>query len=272
MQASQTTNICMNFPTIKLITPCKPVLSYRRGVSVLLSALLIINTNFSPARANSNLQPFVAKYIAENDYVTGGKATLSLKQNDQGSYDFVLQTKPTGIFKWTGKGNIREQAVLPTLSPPFESNSYRYTDKGDSSRDYYIEFDRTNNEFQITRQAETLKQNLPSGALDRLSVTLVILNQLQKSTDFTSLDVNILNGTEAQKIVFTNQGAEQIATGIGQINALRIRKERESSNRETIIWLAQMENTDVVIPAKIEQFKRGKLTMRLILTGFSMVE
>lgn len=232
----------------------------------------MLNTDYSVAVADTSLAPFIAEYTAENDYVTGGKATLSLKQNENSTYDFVLQTKPTGIFKWTGKGNIREHAVLPTLNEPFESISYRYTDKGDSDRSYHIDFNRTENEFTNTRQGKSLTHPLPKGSLDRLSVTLVILNQLQKSTDFVNLDVNILNGTKAAKIVFTNQGTEQVSTGLGKINALHIRKERENSNRETIIWLAQMENTDLVIPVKIEQLKRGKLTMRLILTGFSALE
>lgn len=262
----------MKFPTINLIATCKSALLHRYCLTLLLTTALVCNTTFTSAQANTGLSPFIAEYTAENDYVTGGKATLSLKQNDKGTFDFVLQTKPTGIFKWTGKGNIREQAILPTLNAPFESSSYRYTDKGDADRDYYIEFDRTNDKFQITRQSETLTHPLQAGALDRLSVTLVILNELQKSTDFTSLDVNILNGTEAQTIVFSNRGTEQIGTGLGKINALRISKEREASNRQTIIWLAQMENTDLVIPARIEQFKRGKLTMRLILTDFSLVE
>lgn len=244
----------------------------RCSLLILLSTSLLANTKFTNAFANDGLQPFVAEYTAENDYITGGKATLSLKENETGTFDFILQTKPTGIFKWTGKGNIREHAVLPTLGEPFESSIYRYTDKGNSNRDYKIEFNRTDGAFEIDRNGEALTHPLPDGALDRLSVTLVIINQLQKSKDFSTIDVNILNGTETQKIMFTNRGTEEVATGLGNINAVRIRKEREASDRETIIWLAQMEKNSQVVPVKIEQFKRGKLTMRLIITGFSVVE
>ena len=76
------------------------------------------------ANPENALETFSAEYTVENDYVTGGKATLSLLANDQGSFDFILQTIPTGIFKWTGKGNIREHAVLPDLSHPFEASHY----------------------------------------------------------------------------------------------------------------------------------------------------
>lgn len=241
---------------------------------LVLFACLVLFGHWQSALAESDnpLKTFSAEYTVENDYITGGNATLSLLKNSEGSFDFVLQTLPTGIFKWTGKGNIREHAVLPNLTHPFESIRYNYTDKGDPDRNYQIDFNRNGNEFSITRGGQTAIETLKSGTLDRLSVTLVILHEIQQNTDLSTIEANILSGDQAQKIVFANQGTEIVETGLGAKEAIRIHKKRQASNRKTIIWLASVTSNGQVIPVKIEQFKRDKLTMRLILTKFTAVE
>ena len=251
---------------------CTPAVS-RWPCLVLLTCLALCSPwQFVLAESDSPLKTFSAEYTVENDYITGGDATLSLLENNEGLFDFVLQTLPTGIFKWTGKGNIREHAILPNLTYPFESIRYNYTDKGDSDRNYQIDFNRNGSEFSITRNSQTAIESLKPGTLDRLSVTLVILHEIQQNPDLSTIEANILSGDQAQKIVFSNEGTETVETGLGEKEAIRIHKKREASNRRTIIWLAPVTPNGQVIPVKIEQFKRDKLTMRLMLTKFSAVE
>lgn len=244
-----------------------------RYFAFLLTGLSLLAT---PVFANQSevktLKPFIAKYVAENNYITGGKATLSLIQNDKGNFDFTLQTTPTGIFKWTGKGNIREHAELPQLTKPFESVNYTYTDRGDSDRSYKIVFDRSNSEFNFRNKGKTATHPLPASTLDRLSVTLAVMHEANQNKNFSSISVQSLDKTRTQQIIFNNSGTDQISTSLGKVSALRINKERDSSNRDTIIWLAQLDGAELFIPVKIEHFKRGKLTLRLIITSFSAVE
>ena len=103
-------------------------------------------------------------------------------------------------------------------------------------------------------------------------MTLVILYETQNNTDFSTIETNILSGNQAQKIVFTNEGKETVETGLGAKEAIRIYKKRQASNRKTTIWLASIAPDGQVVPVKIEQFKRDKLTMRLVLTNFAAVE
>lgn len=241
---------------------------------LLATTMLMAGSGFAQSSDSDvvTLQQFSAKYTVENDYITGGKATLSLSKNQQDNFDFILRTKPTGIFKITGKGNITEHAVLPLLSQPFEASSYSYADKGNSDRNYQINFNRDDAEFifKTNEQSQTLA--MPAGTLDRLSVTLAVLAEAQKNDRFSSVEIDALDGSRAQKITFTNHGPEQIATGLGNISALRISKDRKSSNRETIFWFAQIKDNGPTIPVKIEHFKRRKLTMRLLITDFSSIE
>ncbi len=258
--------------TYRYVNPPGEIFSVCAILVLLTVSLLKPNVGFAESTDPYTLKPFVAKYTAENDYVTGGKATLSLTKNENDSFDFILQTKPTGIFKWTGKGNITEHAVLPRLTKPFESIKYNYADKGNSDRSYQIDFDRNNANYTVTSGGKSETLALPDNTLDRLSVTLALLSEAQYNKGFSTVNVDALDNNTAQKVIFSNQGTENLVTPLGQFNALRIRKERQSSNRETIIWLAQLEKSIAFVPVKIEQYKRGKLTLRLRITSFTAVE
>ncbi len=224
------------------------------------------------AESDKPLKTFRAQYSVENDYITAGNATVSLLKNSEGSFDFIIQTSPRGIFKWSGKGKIREHSVLPSLAHPFESVRYSYTDKGDSDRNYQIDFDRKNNKFSTTRGTKTVVDSLEPGTLDRLSMTLLLLHEFQNNANFSTFEAKIQRRSRVQKIVFTNEGSERIDTGSWETDATRINIKREASNRKTIMWLATTTADSQVIPIKIEQFRHDKLTMRLNLTKILAVE
>jgi hypothetical protein len=244
------------------------------GITALL-VVLLLTTLPGTVRATtmSGLKPFRAEYSVENDYITGGVATLSLTPVADGGFDFILQTKPTGIFKWTGNGNIREHAVLPSLKPPFESVQYSYKDKGKPERNYQVDFDREGGQFRINKGSETTSHKLPTGVVDRLSVTLELLNKLSEDANFDTLQVQVLDGQKAETVTYKNHGQEVLNTRLGDLQASRISKVRINSSRETLIWLAELgTTTSTVLPLKIEQYKRGKLSLRLIISKFALVD
>ncbi len=240
--------------------------------AILITVLLSYACTGAAQSAGTTLTPFKAEYSVENDYITGGTATLSLTPADDGHFDFVLQSKPTGIFKWTSNGNIREHAVLPSLNTPFESIQYTYTDKGRPKRNYQVNLDRDTLQLELKRGNETTAHPLPEGAIDRLSVTLALLNKLANDRNFESMQIQVLDGKNAETLTYSNHGIEPISTEIGDFDANRILKDRVNSNRETIIWLAEVGEKNTVLPLKIEHYKRGKLTLRLIISRFSLIE
>ena len=243
------------------------------SASALLVCLLIAAV-VAPVSAETahGITPFKAEYRVENNYITGGIATLSLTPKDSGGFDFVLQSKPTGVFKWTGNGNIREHAVLPSLNSPFESTQYDYNDKGKPKRNYRVDFDREAGQFEMQRGNESNRYPLQTGVVDRLSVTLALLHKLKQDPNFESMQLQVLDGSTAETLTYSNHGIEPISTAIGKFDANRILKDRVNSNRETIIWLAEVGESNTVLPLKIEQYKRDKLTLRLIISNFTLIE
>lgn len=216
--------------------------------------------------------PFEAAYAVENDYVTGGIATLRLARDKADGYLFSLQSKPTGIFRLTRSGNIREQARLSSLEPPFVSTHYSYTDKGRSKRSYEISFNRDADTFEINRNGAVSEHAVESGVVDRLSVTLALLDKASTNPDFEQLEIRVLDGKTAETVTYSNRGMETIRTEIGQFDAIRVLKDRVNSTRETIIWLARVGDSKIILPLRIEQYKKGKLSLRLKINGFKLLD
>ncbi len=218
------------------------------------------------------IEPFEATYEVENDYITGGIATLTLAADQENGYLFSLQSKPTGIFKWTNNGRIREQARLASLEPPFLASEYQYLDKGRPERSYSIRFDRTAGSFALSRENSMSVFPMPADVIDRLSVTLVLLDRVRSDPEFKRLEIEALDGKQVETVAYSNRGVERLRTDIGEFDAVRVLKDRVNSTRETIIWLAAIGESATVLPVKIEQFKKGKLSLRLKISKVRMLD
>ncbi len=246
--------------------------------SIIVLSILMLSWTFNSHAVDQKITPFSASYIAENNFMKGGVAWLVLTpgQSHDG-YDLVLQTKPTGILKWSDKGRIREHAVLPTLDP-FESSSYSYANQGNKKKNISATFLRSDNTAMVTYAGKTTSVALEGQATDRLSMMLAVMIKLGVSVDFKKLEIDVLDGLEVRKMTFDNLGTETIATALGELSALRIHRSRENSSRETITWFAALphsespNNSDQMVPVKIEQYKNGKLSMRLKISDFKFIE
>lgn len=219
-----------------------------------------------------DVTPFEAVYEVENNYITGGLAWLRLAPDNKGRFVFSLQSKPTGIFKWTKNGNIREQAVLSSLTAPFIASEYSYTDKGRPERSYSVQFDRKAGSMELAKGDTSTTHDVDPGVVDRLSVTLALLHRANTDPDFKRLEVDVLDGSSTETVAYSNRGTETVRTAIGEFNATRILKDRVNSTRETVIWLAQVGNPEIVLPLRIEQYKKGKLSLRLNITGLKSLD
>jgi len=207
----------------------------------------LLNVTFAQA---STLKTFEANYAVENDYITGGIATLRLAAKKDSGYLFSLRTKPTGIFRLTRNGKILEQSQLDNLDPPFISSRYDYVDKGRSKRSYHIEFDRDDGSYHFNRNGSSSTHPLEPQAIDRLSVTLALLHETRSNPDFKTLDVEVVDEQKTEPVTYSNQGSALIRTSIGEFNAIQVTKKRRNSTRETIIWLAEIDQTGIVLPLK----------------------
>lgn len=232
---------------------------------LLATALLLMGLQ---ATADTPMPQFSASYTLENKFVTGGIATLSLS-SDSGQHRLMLETTPTGVFKYIDKGKTREIAELGSLTPPYLAHKYAYTNFGDEHRSYESTYDRQSGEATMVRNGFSKNFPIDVDAVDRLSSTLSVMQALRENPDVAEFSVSIIDRENSQINNYISRGRETIKTDMGKLSAIRIDRQRSGSDRQTIMWFAQLGSDALPAPVKIEQYKRGKLQVRLKITDFS---
>ena len=230
------------------------------------------DTSASDTAASLAMPAFAATYSLENKYITAGKANFTLRPHND-HYQLVLETRPTGVFKFSDKGKITEAADLTTLQPPYLSNHYSYSNRGDKDRSYTSSYDRDKGEATVERNGTTNSFPINPNSVDRLSTTLTVMQHLRDAPAIEAFSVEMIDHHGIQTVDFVSKGQESLQTELGQIEATRIdRKRSEGSNRHTITWFATLGESDVPVPVQIDQYKRGKLSVRLRIQSFSLIE
>jgi len=213
-----------------------------------------------------DLSAFEVSYTVGNDLLSAGSATLSLTEQDAGLWIYQLRTRPTGVFKLTGKGNIEETALLQfeereegfALLP----RSYTYRQDDEKRRAVDATFDREDGKLIWSRRGETGEFELDEPVLDRLSVTLAVMSALRQGEERT--EYQVFDSGRLKAVIFEDEGTETLDTSMGTLETVRVlRSNAEGSSRSTVTWFAPSLD---FMPVKIEQYKRDDLVARLTLT------
>ncbi len=242
----------------------------RLKTCLFVSAIAICGLSTTSQANEASIPMFALSYTLENDYITAGEADIRLSKKED-HYQFLLETKPTGMFRLSKKGKIREIAELPSLQPPFLSSRYTYTNFGDEDRSYTSMFNRTTGEATVIRNAQTSRIAIDTNTVDRLSMTLALMSQLHQHPNVQSFDIDTMDSGGKQTFSFVSKGQEMLDTKLGRLAATRVDRQRVNSNRNTVTWLATVDPNAPPVPVLIEQYRRGKLTVRLKIDKFSLL-
>jgi hypothetical protein len=215
------------------------------------------------------LLPFEVVYDVGNNLISAGSANLSLKREGD-EWVYSLTTRPKGVFKLTGKGKIQETSIFTVVKSADDNMqvlpkrySYRQDEEAKRSVDAWFNWD--NNELTYKRRGEEHTESFSDPVLDRLSVTLTVMNEL-KHRPFEEAKLTVFDTGRIKEVSFVNEGKETLNTRIGEVATIRVRSENVGSSRHTVTWFAP--ELDYV-PVKIEQRKRGDLVARLTLVKLS---
>jgi len=247
-------------------------LAKKPACAVVASAAIMAGAQTTAANPQPLIPTFKVSYTLENKYITGGKAEFRLEHSGENGYQLVLETQPTGVFRFSDKGKIREVAHLDNLSPPFLADKYSYTNYGDSKRSYSSLYDRSKGEATVTRGDTSKQVAINPEAVDRLSTTLFVMQQLMEQPAIDEFSVQVIDPDGTRTMNFIAKGQSSLKTKIGKFDAMRIDRLRANSKRHTVTWFARLGADKLPVPVQIEQYKRGKLTVRLKITRFAIIE
>ena len=251
------------------MTTLQSAIRYSRAlIKTMLACIGLWAFSASAAPAQSiktgDIAPFEVVYEVGNNLITAGTARLSLsKEGDLWNYS--LNTKPRGVFKLAGKGRITEQSILKLAEKDnaieLQPQVYQFRQDDEKRRAIDASFNWEDSSISYTYRGVETKENFSEPVLDRLSVTLVIMNALRY--DFDKAQMQIFDHGKVKAVAFINDGAEVLKTPLGMIDTIRvINRNATGGSRETTTWFAP--SLDFV-PIKIEHRKRGELVARLSL-------
>jgi len=183
------------------------------------------------------LQQILCRRFLSHNYITAGEAQLTLEKKED-HYQLVLETKPSGVFRFTDKGKIKEVAELPSLAPPYLSNKYTYINFGDKDRNYTSVYNRNKGEATIVRRNGVKRMAIDATAVDRVSMTLALMQKLREQPEIEEFSINTIDGRGPKTFSFASKGQVKLQTEIGTLTATRIDRLRSANNKRNIItWI-----------------------------------
>lgn len=211
-----------------------------------------------------DIAPFEVVYEVGNHLINAGTAKLSLTR-DEDLWTYSLSTTPRGILKLAGKGQIDEQSTFRLAREDgellIEPQTYRFRQDDERRRQVDATFDWENKTITHSYRGKEQTESFDKPVIDRLSATLLMMNQLRRG--FESAELEVFDTGRMKQVAFTNAGEETLDTPLGEIETIRVINSKiGDSSRQTTTWFAPSLD---FIPIKIEQRKRGELVARLNL-------
>jgi len=232
-----------------------------QGVAISLSLFGAANAQ---TLQTGDIAPFEVEYEVGNNLISAGTATLKLVQ-EQDNWTYSLDTKPRGVFKLAGKGLISESSQFNVAdngdSVQLQPHTYKFRQDDERRREVDATFDWTAKTITHTYRGTETTESFAEPVLDRLTVTLLIMNALRH--DFTRAELPVYDTDKIKLVEFVNDGMEELETPLGEMQTHRvINRNASGGSRETTTWFAPSLD---YLPIKIEHRKRGELVARLSL-------
>jgi len=246
----------------------RPVLLAAALAVALPATLLTLKSSHAQTIQRDDIAAFEVVYDVGNNLITAGKAILSLTAEDD-KWVYSLRTRPSGIFKLTGKGKISEVSTFSLIDiddgVQLQPITYSYRQDNETRRSVDAVFDWDASSLTFQKRGEETTEEFSNPVLDRLSVTIAIMNALRNG--FDRLELTVFDNGQMKKVEFINEGTEVLNTRLGKIETIRVNNRKAGgSSRSTTTWFAPSLD---YIPVKIEQMKRDELVARLSLKKLS---
>lgn len=215
------------------------------------------------AISQAGITPFEVEYDVGNNLITAGSAKLSLsKEGDEWIYSLI--TIPSGIFKLTGKGKIQEISVIKYSNErELQPKRYTYRQDEEAKRSVDAWFNWEENELTYKRRGQEVIEKINDPILDRLSVTLTVMEQLKAG--FQQAALQVFDNGKIKTVVFENQGEVTLSTKLGSVSTVKVKSFNSDGSRKrvTTTWFAPSFD---YVPVMMEQHKNGQLVARLTIS------
>lgn len=183
-------------------------------------------------------EPFVAKYSLTTQGAKIGETLWSLTALSDHVFAYESRTTAAGIYGLVSNQEVVERSEWQLDQGALQPLSYSYRRSGgDNDRNVAVSFDWENNEAENTVKGHSWRMPVPTGTLDKLSYVLVLMEDL--AAERSDLEYRIADGGRLKRYQLVIEGEERIETALGSLETVIVRRLRDSSERETLLWCAK---------------------------------
>ncbi len=182
------------------------------------------------------LPAFSAHYVLHKGSFKVAEARVQLRRQDT-RYVYSSRTEPAGLLALFRNDRITERSVWTWEGARIRPLEYRYTHVGSKkNRDAHLVFDWERNRVANTVQGHTWHMEIPEGTLDKFSVHLAVMLDLQRQRK--DMQYFIADGGNLKTYRFKTLGRERIETQAGTFETIKLERVRDDMDRQTYIWCA----------------------------------
>jgi hypothetical protein len=222
--------------------------------------LLLLLWSLGPAgRATELPQAFEAHYSL---YRAGAKVAKMLRvftRLANGQYRYRSETRTTGLFAVFRKDHVIEQSNWSFQNGALRPLEYSYEHSGGKKdRNVAVTFDWESQRITNTVNGQSWRMPAEPNVMDKLLYQLAIMHDLKAGR--SQLAYTIADGGKIKTYNFELLGEEMISTPLGELNTIKVSRQRPDSPRETVFWCAEELH---FLPVRVENIETdgGKTTV-----------
>ncbi|WP_395343400.1 DUF3108 domain-containing protein [Ningiella sp. W23] len=220
-----------------------------------ISAFLLI----ASFPALSDIRPFESHFVAYYDGKDVGEARLSLRQLEDERYELSYQSKVSKFFL---SDRRYEQSVFSVEDDALVPHSYEYKREGTGpNKNLSVSFDKQNKRILVDNEMRYDWNDELDNQLFRYDLSQ------QLKTEKSNFDYYFINYRgERRHYNLQVQEIENVSLPFGEMEAVKVKINRETNKRVTYAWFAPDLDYSLV---RLQQFKSGKEQGDIKLKTFS---
>lgn len=211
------------------------------------------------------LPAFSAHYVLHKGSFKVAEARVQLQRQDA-RYVYSSRTEPAGLLALFRNDRVTERSVWTWDGTRIRPLEYQYTHVGGKkNRDAHLVFDWERKRVANTVQGHTWHMEIPEGTLDKFSVHLAVMLDLQRQRK--DMQYPIADGGKLKTYRFKTLGRERLETRAGTFETVKLMRVRDDMDRETYIWCAPELNYLLVRIEHIEDEDRLSMELDEVQAG-----
>lgn len=203
--------------------------------------------------------PYQARYRVYASGLSVGEAIITLSRTGPDAYRMTSDVRPNGLAEMLTSSSIHEQVNGVLHDGQIQPLRYeRQVEAGKRSERVRLQFDWAAGRVQAKVNARQATLSLAPGAVDPLSLQLLVRRDLQNGR--LQDQYRLVDQAAVKTYQIRQHGQETLETPLGRQAVVRVQQFEPGKTRKTTFWLATALD---YLPVRIMQEKKGAEVLRL---------